>query len=416
MLNYVIFGASFISIWLVAIWLNCLYYRREKPLVLEGELPTVAIAIPFFNESKGSIEKTLSSLARLEYPKDKIEMFVVNDGSTNGCEKHVHNFMASHTGCKINLINQQNMGKAAALNTALAKSKAKMFCCLDADTRVQPDSLKKLLPHFSNKKVGAVISAIKVDDPSGIYQRMQRVEYIMSSFIRRMMCLLGTLFVTHGALSMFDSANLKKIGGFTKDRNNLTEDLEIAFRILSKGKSVKMEPSCVSHTTVPSSFSQLWHQRIRWARGYVHNHWNYRSFLFSKKQALLGIFQFPMNLLSVVLLITVLSTAGYGIVTNLWRLVFRSITIQGYFVNHVLVFPNIKQFLLSINIPIMLPVLVVTVLGVYVVYTAHRFFNEGFFRNVGDIIAYLIIMPYLSLLHWIFALGKEITRAKKRWK
>ena len=112
---------------------------------------------------------------------------------------------------------------------AIKIAKGSLFACVDADSIVEKNSLRLMLPHFLDSKVGAVISAIKINKPKNIYEKVQRLEYIIAVLIRKLMESINTLSMTPGVLSVYKTDVLRKVGGF--DSGNITEDYEIAMRL-----------------------------------------------------------------------------------------------------------------------------------------------------------------------------------------
>jgi cellulose synthase/poly-beta-1,6-N-acetylglucosamine synthase-like glycosyltransferase len=94
----------------------------------------------------------------LDYPKDKLKIIVVDDGSTDGTAEKVKKYL-SHS--QIQLIQKENGGKHTAMNLALKNIDTELIASLDADSFVDKKALKYLVKHFENKNVAAVTSAIK---------------------------------------------------------------------------------------------------------------------------------------------------------------------------------------------------------------------------------------------------------------
>ena len=412
MLQYVLWGISFISLWLVIVWLNFLYAKPARKQVLS----TLSIGIPVFsrNNDKDPI-RTIKSVFSTEYPKELLDVIVVDDGSVDNSLQKMRKFQKAHPEMPFRLLHKENGGKASALNAALKKATGKFFAVIDADSMISKDSIAISLSNFSDKKIGAVISRIRVEEPKSFLERIQRVEYIMSSMIRKIMSNFGTLSMTPGVLSMYKTSVVRKLGGFTPDRNNLTEDLEIAMRLKYNGYDIRMEPESITYTRVPTTLSELWRQRIRWTRGYIFNHWNYRKMFFSSKHGIFGIFQLPVNVLAVLILMLNIGIISYDLLNRLFDFAFRSFTIPGYFLDRILSFPTLKEFILARNVQVYLPILIAFVLGTYLIIFAHRFFKEHFRGEITPLISYVIVMPYFSTLNWVSSIRQEAIRAKRKW-
>lgn len=411
MLQYILWGISFVTLWLILVWLSFLY-AEPTPKKKFSEYPKITFGIPALNEV-GTILKTVRSILATDYPVGKREIIVVDDGSTDGTASIIKKFAVKHP--EVRVIFKKNGGKASALNVALDNASGEFFAVVDADSRISRNSVKKSLANFSDKKIGAVISRVRVDEPRNFLERIQRFEYIMSSMTRKIMCNFGTLYMTPGVLSVYHTKVLRKLGGFTRDRNNLTEDLEIAMRLKYNGYLIKMEPESITYTHVPNTFESFWRQRIRWARGYIYNHWNYRDMFFSKKHGMYGFFQMPLNVFAVLLLVANIGIIAYDLFDRLFDFVFRSLTIPDYFIRQMLDWPSLQQFVLARNIQVYLPIIISFILGVYLIMFAHRLFKEQFRSQISPLVSYMLVMPYFSTVNWIASIWQEFARSKRKW-
>ena len=113
-------------------------HKTPPPL---KNLPFVSVIVPAYNE-EGTITNTLLSVFALNYPKEKLEVIVVNDGSTDRTNEICEVFRKRG---EIILINQENKGKGAAMNAGARAAKGEFVVCLDADSEPHPDALMKML-------------------------------------------------------------------------------------------------------------------------------------------------------------------------------------------------------------------------------------------------------------------------------
>jgi cellulose synthase/poly-beta-1,6-N-acetylglucosamine synthase-like glycosyltransferase len=414
MIQYILWGVSFISLWITLVWLNMLLLEPANTKPLPKKLPAVTVALPCYNEEK-RLAKTVKSISEAHYPKELLRVIIVDDHSADNTYALAKRLKRDYPSLNISVFRHaRNKGKAAAMNTALAHTTTELYTCLDAETRIHPDALTHLVRHFSEPKLGAVIGGVKVDEPKNIYQQVQRVEYIASNFIRRMMSNLGTLATAPGgACAMFRTKTVRALGGF--DEAGLTEDLEIALRLRKHKYEVHMEPRAITYTVTPTTWRALWRQRIRWYRGFLVNHIRYRQLLFSKEHGLYGLFQMPLNVLGIILLLTTVLLVAYGRLSDLHELLVRSLTIKGYFWNHLLDFPTLKELLLSQNVQITLPILVASALGLYLLYLAHQKLNERVLSHLHHLWLYVLVSPCLTTMHWISALMHEAFGTRRKW-
>ena len=180
--------------------------------------PTVAVAVPCWNEEK-TLSATLDSLLKLDYPKDKLSIIVVDDGSTDKtlAIAKVYEF---NNPKQIKVLTKANGGKHTAVNLALENSKSDLFGCLDADSFVTPSTLKIIVSYFdTDSEIMAVTPCIHIINPKSLIQRMQAIEYLMGVFLRKAYGQLDAIQVTPGPFSIFRTEVFKTIGTYHKAHN-----------------------------------------------------------------------------------------------------------------------------------------------------------------------------------------------------
>lgn len=410
MLKYIIWIFAFLSLYIALVWLNFLYlYNGSKKKEKLKDYPLITIAVPAFNEEK-TILKTLRSILHLSYPQKNIEIIVINDGSTDKTSTVVEKFVKKYKNIK--LINQENKGKAESLNQALKIASGEYFACLDADSTITRNSVELMLHSFSEHKTAAVISALKVKDSKNLYEKLQRFEYIIAILMRKLKANINTLAMTPGVLSIYKTKILKKVGGFDKD--NMTEDFEIAMRLKYYGYNIRIETNSFTYTNVPNNFSSFLRQRVRWFRGFMYNHLKYKKMFFNKKYGLLGYFQLPLNIIGVFSLLISMSIITFYAVSKIAEFFIRVFKIDGYLTTYVIKLPSFKELLLSHNTKIMLPIYIASISGIYLFYLAHKQSKEKIKYPISAL-TYFVIYPYLVLFHWVSAISQEILKIKRKW-
>jgi cellulose synthase/poly-beta-1,6-N-acetylglucosamine synthase-like glycosyltransferase len=388
--------------------LNFLYLNQFGVQKTCRLYPSVTVVVPAYNE-ESTIQETIESILSASYPKDRLFVCVVNDGSTDGTEQVVTRILANSK--NLVLINMQKSGKAAALNTALRRTSTELFACVDADSVIDKNALKNMMYHFENPKNAAVITALKVYHPRKILEKVQRLEYMLGILIRKIKASISTLAMTPGVLSVYRTDILKKLGGF--DEHNITEDFEIAMRLKYYGYDIQMETSSYTYTRVPNTLRQLRRQRIRWFRGYIFNHLKYKDMFFSKNHRLMGYFQMPLNILGIILLVVSTIIVGYGTISHLTEFVQRAMLIKGY-IPSMLYLPSIKELILGHDVQIMFPIYIGSLAGIYLFIVAHRQLKERF-KHPLSIWAYFAVFPLLNFLFWLYSIVLEAFRVKRKW-
>jgi len=278
--------------------------------------PTVTIAVPVYNEEK-TIAKTIKSLLALDYPKDKIKIFIVDDGSRDNTWNVIQEFIDNPN---IVLIQKENGGKHTAVNLAIDKTEAEFFGCLDSDSMVHPQSLKRILKYFEKDPATmAVAPSIIVYNPKNILQYAQGIEYDMSIYTKKMLGFMGGIHVAPGPFSIFRKRVFDELGKYRKAHN--TEDQEIALRMQENGYKIDHCPDAYVYTNAPDSVAKLYRQRLRWIYGFIKNLIDYRRLLFKKKYGTVALFTLPSGLVSIIGVVFLF----VNIVGNIFKFIYNKI-------------------------------------------------------------------------------------------
>lgn len=291
---------SFISVYVQIFFLVTFFEKRRhivhNPDKLElKNYGTVTITIPCYNE-EATIDKTVRSLLALDYPKDKIKIYLIDDGSTDSTWNILKSF---EDGINIFALKKENGGKHTALNLALEHTNSEFFGCLDSDSFVHPQALKRILKYFENDpKTMAVAPSIIVYNPKNIIQYAQKVEYDMSIYTKKMLGFMGGIHVTPGPFSIFKKKVFDELGVYRKAHN--TEDQEIALRMQENGYKIDHCPDAYVYTSAPNSVAKLYRQRLRWIYGFIKNLIDYRRLLFKKEYGTVALFTLPSGLISII--------------------------------------------------------------------------------------------------------------------
>lgn len=294
-------------LWFLVFFTN---YKNGAKKTAPLKLPSVSIIVPAFNEER-NIYNCVQSLLNLDYPRNLLKIYVVNDGSRDGTRKICESYAKKGL---IRLINQKNQGKAAAMNNALKRVKTEYVVSMDADSIAEREFLRKMVAHADNK-ISIITPAPKVMKKDNWIEKIQYVEYMFSIFLRKAFTFFDSQYVAPGPGSMYKTEVLKKLGGF--DTNSAVEDMEIAFRFFEKGYKLDNCENAYVYTRTPKSFKDLLKQRLRWYKGYFQTVAQYSHMRFNRKFGNLGLFLLPMNYVWVLLMIFITSSFLFNTVNTL---------------------------------------------------------------------------------------------------
>ncbi|MBU5575194.1 MAG: glycosyltransferase [Candidatus Aenigmatarchaeota archaeon] len=389
------------SIFFMIFFFN-LFYISRKNIVSYSKpksFPSVSILIPVYNKEK-CIKKTIEYVKKLKYPK-KFEIIVINDGSTDNSLEILKKIKG------IKVFSKKNGGKADALNYGLKKAKGEIIVTIDADTYPSKDALLKSIGFFEDKDVAAVTVSIFVDRPKNIIEKLQSIEYILYILSRKILENLNAIYVTPGPFALYRKKVLKEIGGF--DKNNMTEDIEIAWRILRHGYKIKMSVPIKILTSVPETFKQWWHQRIRWNIGGMQTTIKHIDMLFNTKYSGFGCFVIPLFISAYFFTILGLILTVYLILTRLYDiLIIFSSSFYGVNLLNILNFDS----LLLPNIFIILSIFSIFSSFLWIWLSFHKInlkikIKDNFFI----LIIFLTIYIFLTPLNYIHSTIKFLTKS-----
>ncbi len=293
LLNY---GIAFFTLFVVNVFILIFLEHRdhykERPKDT-GKRPMVSIIIPAYNEGL-YIANCLKTVLALDYPADKLDIIVVDDGSKDGTYKIAKGFESANANAppSLRVFTKKNGGKGAALNYGIARAKGEFIATMDADSYLSPGVVNELLPLFDEDDVMAVTPAVKVKPDGSWLQEFQRVEYLLILFSRKLLSFIDSVPVTPGPFSMFRAKVFEEVGRF--DEDNLVEDQEIALRIQAANYKIRSSMSAEVYTEPPDNMKDLLKQRIRWQRGGFRNYWKYRH-LMKPEYGDFGMYFVPLN-------------------------------------------------------------------------------------------------------------------------
>ncbi|TKJ17363.1 hypothetical protein CEE44_02405 [Candidatus Woesearchaeota archaeon B3_Woes] len=413
MIKAIILIAYFISLYLVIFWLLTLYEKgiRLAPRKLK-KFPFVTICVPAYNE-ESNIKETIQSVIDLDYPREKIEIIVVNDGSKDNTKKVVEKLIKENKNRNITLINQKNQGKGVAMNNALRRAKGEFFVPLDADSIVKKEALQVLLPHFYKKNIAAVLPVIEVQHKSTLVRQIQHCEYLINFYYKRVMSRLNCVHVTPGPFSVYRKDVLVGLGGF--DEKNLVEDLEIAIRIQKANFEIIQTLETSILTKAPGTFLEFYKQRNRWYKGSLINIFKYRRLIFNRSYGDFGVLQMPMVFISAFISVTLF------LIVVFWKLL-KPLIDKIYDLSHInfdfipLFTKGVKDYtILNLNFTPMFYGLVILFLGLIFLVLAHHKAGERVRHNKKPIFFYIILYPFMIGVIWIGVIFDLIRGKIQRW-
>jgi len=253
-----------------------------------GYRPFVSVLVPCRNEEL-VIEGLIETLLAFDYPDDRHEIIVIDDGSDDATGEIVDRMGRLHPRLRcFHRPPDSAGGKSGALNSALSTTRGEVIVVFDADHKPRADVLRRLVRHFADPNVGAVQGRCIVRN-SGESQLARTIAVDYYS---------GYLINEYGRQSLFDlpayggsncavrASHLQAFGGWNED--TVTEDTDLTLRLVLIGKFVRYDVTAIDTEESVPNFQRFWRQRYRWARGHQQSWREYRMSVLRTPELSLG--------------------------------------------------------------------------------------------------------------------------------
>lgn len=238
--------------------------------------PALTVVIPAYNEGP-MVAKSIDSVLAADYPRERLEVFVVDDGSRDDTWQHIERAAARHPGVVTALRFAENRGKRAALAEGFRRARGEIVVTIDSDSVITRDTLLAMVGPFSRARVGAVAGKVLVyNRHQGLIPRMLHVRFMLSfDFLRAAESTYGTVYCTPGALSAYRVSVVREVldawlsQTFLKVPSTYGEDRALTNFILERGYDSVYQRTGVVFTVVPHTYKKLCKMYLRWDRSYI---------------------------------------------------------------------------------------------------------------------------------------------------
>ena len=325
----------------VVVGASTLYKKKTQDRLMnkftDSHFVPITIVVPAYNEEV-TVVQTVKSLLSLDYKL--YEIIVVDDGSKDetsrmmiegynmqpvrrplrrsiACQLEEFIYESYEQKVPLTLIRKKNGGKADALNMGINAAQYPYFICMDADSVLQYDSLKKIVaPVLEEENVVAVGGTVRPCNdvtlkdgkvvkyrlPRNILACMQLLEYDRSFLASRILFdhFNGSLIIS-GAFGMFKKETVIQAGGY--DHGTMGEDMELVVKLHNYcltnkvPYSIKYATDAVCWTQVPEKLGDLKKQRKRWHLGLFQTMWKHKNMMGNPKFGAVGFISYMYFLL-----------------------------------------------------------------------------------------------------------------------
>ena len=254
--------------------------------------PKAVVVVPAYNEGD-TVYKTICSIAKCNYPKNKLKIITIDDGSTD----NTYFFLDKAKKRFPNIVQiikfEKNKGKRRALYEAYKQSKSSFMITVDSDTYLTPNAIKEVLtPLILNNNIGATTGRIRIwNQNANIFTKMLNANFAMAfDFSRAVQSTFTSVFCLSGAFSAYRVSILKNViedwinQKFLKKPCTYGEDRSLTNQVLRTGSGTFYQRSAVSFTIVPESLPKILKMFTRWTRSNIRESIIFSRFMFNSKR------------------------------------------------------------------------------------------------------------------------------------
>ncbi len=252
-------------------YINFVKSMKEKKEAdgLDIELPSCTVLIPAHNEEK-VIAATIEAMMNFNYPREKLQIVVVNDGSTDRTKEIINHYASIDSRVELFDIpaGEGGKGKSRTLNKGMKSAKGEIIAVYDADNTPDPNSLRYLVIQLiRNKELGAVLGKFRTANKNKNWlTKFINIETLsFQSMLQAGRWQMHNISTLPGTNFVIWNRLITKLNGW--DEEALTEDSELSIRIYEEGYKIKFIPYAITYEQEPEQWGIWIKQRMRWVRG-----------------------------------------------------------------------------------------------------------------------------------------------------
>lgn len=225
-------------------------YKREEL----ATLPSVSIVISAYNEAKTIAEK-LDNILSLDYPREKLEVVIASDGSTDGTNSIVERYKEHG----VKLLSLPHDGKSAALNAAVTKSTGEILVFSDANSIYKSDAIQELVRPFTDPKVGGVAGnqIYKTEDSGGSSSYGERAYWNFDRMLKVSQSRSGHTLAATGAIYAIRRSLFKPIP------DGVSDDFVTSTRVIAQGFRLVFATDAIAYEPVAATSQVEFRRKVR---------------------------------------------------------------------------------------------------------------------------------------------------------
>lgn len=298
-----------------------LYSNKDKWSDKSYE-PTVSFVIPVKNEEV-VIGSTIAKCFSVNYPKEKIEVLVINDGSTDGTLLEMERMKKIYPGLTI-IDFKTNRGKRHAMTEGFKAAKGEIIVQMDSDSCIEKNSLRTLVAPFQDASIGAACAHTDIQNANeNFLTRMQQAYYFISfRAMKAYESMLNTVLCCSGCCSAYRKSVTTPLLQAWRDEKFLSkpvsfgDDRSLTVMILKAGYKTVYISDAKAFTIAPNNLKQFTKQQVRWKKSWIINAIKMSGFMIKNDKFVALTYFFPLIIISVLTPIIGLYVVFYTSILN----------------------------------------------------------------------------------------------------
>jgi cellulose synthase/poly-beta-1,6-N-acetylglucosamine synthase-like glycosyltransferase len=216
--------------------------------------PMVSIVISAYNEARGIAEK-LDNILSMEYPRDRLEVVISSDGSTDGTDAIVERYKEHG----VKLLSLARVGKAAALNAAVASSKGEILVFSDANSMYKSDAILELVRPFVDPKIGGVAGnqVYRNEDAGGSSRDGERAYWNFDRMLKSFQGKSGNTLAATGAIYAIRKSLFRPIP------DGVSDDFVTSTGVIVQGYRLVFAPDAIAYEPVAATSKMEFGRKVR---------------------------------------------------------------------------------------------------------------------------------------------------------
>ena len=303
----------------VLLLMRTVLWLRYRPFAAaDGQsAPMLSVIIPAYNEG-AMVEKSIVSVAGADYPRNRLEIIAIDDGSTDDTWRHIRHAAFRFPELVTAVRLPENQGKRAALAEGFRRARGEIVATVDSDSVIERGTLLAIAGPFRDPRVGAVAGKVAVHNRrKNLIPRMLHVRFILSfDFLRSAQSVFRTVFCCPGALAAYRASVVRQIlPGWERQTFfgvpcTYGEDRALTNYILDAGYDTVYQRTAVVHTVVPHTYVKLCKMFLRWDRSYIREEFRFARIVWKRPpfprlvalyESIITNLRFPVAYLSIAL-------------------------------------------------------------------------------------------------------------------